>query len=273
MATYVIGDVHGCFDELMELINRIEEEDDNARFILLGDLIDRGPKIYETIQWAMENIKKGGKFQIVLGNHEYMVIGWYHGIYLPYVNGESSYLEGTRYHFEETIYRYHLTAEQVGEIVSFFESWPLYLDVTSDNKIPYKIVHAWAPDKEEEPELSLEKLKRMYVWERDRGYVGTFKDEKNSILIHGHTPTQIDEFDQGLRVPGTIWYGEDSINIDCGCVFRMSEQEESANLAAIRLEDLTEYYVYPLCNTIRRLRTKSVKCKERMLKRIQTRQE
>ena len=33
VSTYVIGDVHGCYSQFMELLKRVEERDPNARFI------------------------------------------------------------------------------------------------------------------------------------------------------------------------------------------------------------------------------------------------
>lgn len=52
---YAIGDVHGCYDELMALLKTIEERDADARYIFVGDFIDRGPKVWETLMWAMDN--------------------------------------------------------------------------------------------------------------------------------------------------------------------------------------------------------------------------
>ena len=46
---YAIGDVHGCFDELMLLIRKILKKDKDAKFILIGDLIERGPKTKKMI--------------------------------------------------------------------------------------------------------------------------------------------------------------------------------------------------------------------------------
>lgn len=42
---YCIGDIHGCFDEMLLLIQKIENTDKDAEFIFLGDFIDRGPKV------------------------------------------------------------------------------------------------------------------------------------------------------------------------------------------------------------------------------------
>ncbi|MBO5303419.1 MAG: metallophosphoesterase [Lachnospiraceae bacterium] len=74
---YVIGDVHGCYDEMMALIKLIEENDNDAKIIFVGDLIDRGPDVIKVLNWAMEHITSDGKYQGVRGNHEQMVIEWY----------------------------------------------------------------------------------------------------------------------------------------------------------------------------------------------------
>ena len=63
----VIGDVHGCFEEMMELVQLACRPSD--LMVFLGDLVDRGPKAVETVQqvrkWAEE-----GRAVCVLGNHE-----------------------------------------------------------------------------------------------------------------------------------------------------------------------------------------------------------
>lgn len=58
---YVIGDVHGCYDELATLLTIIEKRDRSAQFILLGDLIDRGPKVWEVLYWAQRHISQNGR--------------------------------------------------------------------------------------------------------------------------------------------------------------------------------------------------------------------
>ena len=41
---YAIGDVHGCYQAMIKLIRKIEREDADAQFILIGDVIDRQKK-------------------------------------------------------------------------------------------------------------------------------------------------------------------------------------------------------------------------------------
>ena len=67
---YVIGDVHGCYDEMMLLLQKIEKSDSEAQFIFVGDFIDRGPKVWDVLAWAMENITEDGKYLISNIEHD-----------------------------------------------------------------------------------------------------------------------------------------------------------------------------------------------------------
>jgi len=49
----IIGDIHGCYDELSELLDAIDWSPQSYILILTGDLIDRGPKIKEPLMFAM----------------------------------------------------------------------------------------------------------------------------------------------------------------------------------------------------------------------------
>jgi hypothetical protein len=69
MSTLIIGDVAGQFDALQSLIQQVPE-DKRRTVVLLGDLIDRGPKSAEVIEWARQT---PGVVALV-GNHEHMMI-------------------------------------------------------------------------------------------------------------------------------------------------------------------------------------------------------
>lgn len=60
-----IGDVHGCLEELKELIETIDPVAKNDRVIFVGDLVDRGPDSPGVIRYIRE---KG--FECVAGNHD-----------------------------------------------------------------------------------------------------------------------------------------------------------------------------------------------------------
>lgn len=77
----LIGDVHGCFDELAALlrvleyrINPIREgfevyHPEGRKLVFLGDLVDRGPKTPQVLRLVMDAVKSGDAF-CVAGNHD-----------------------------------------------------------------------------------------------------------------------------------------------------------------------------------------------------------
>ena len=63
--TIVVGDIHGCYDELMALLEKVAlgEED---RVVSVGDLITKGPKSKEVMELFMTD----ARFSTVIGNHD-----------------------------------------------------------------------------------------------------------------------------------------------------------------------------------------------------------
>lgn len=62
----IIGDIHGCYDELDQLLDTIDWSPSSHILILTGDLIDRGPKIKETLMFAMNT----PSVYSLMSNHE-----------------------------------------------------------------------------------------------------------------------------------------------------------------------------------------------------------
>lgn len=63
--TVIIGDIHGCFDELVELLEHIGLRDDD-RLVSVGDLVDRGPSPGDVVRLFRERPNSVA----VMGNHE-----------------------------------------------------------------------------------------------------------------------------------------------------------------------------------------------------------
>ncbi len=67
MATYFIGDIQACFDEFILLLEQIEFDHQQDHLYLVGDLIGRGPKPKETLDYL---IAHQSSIHPVLGNHD-----------------------------------------------------------------------------------------------------------------------------------------------------------------------------------------------------------
>ena len=55
MATYVIGDIHGEFEQLKILLETMKFNDNDELYVM-GDVVDRGPDPIKTLQYLMTQI-------------------------------------------------------------------------------------------------------------------------------------------------------------------------------------------------------------------------
>jgi len=67
MASYAIGDIHGCFETFIALLEEIEFDAAEDEILHTGDMVNGGPKSLETIRWF---IKHDSVVTSVLGNHD-----------------------------------------------------------------------------------------------------------------------------------------------------------------------------------------------------------
>jgi protein phosphatase len=84
----IIGDVHGCFAELMDLMDRlghkwieklgIHKPEQGRRIVFVGDLTDRGPRSVVVLRYAMYMVEHGHALWVE-GNHDDKLKRWAHG--------------------------------------------------------------------------------------------------------------------------------------------------------------------------------------------------
>lgn len=70
----VVGDIHGCFDELQDLLERVGFEDSD-QLVAVGDVVDRGPKSREVLRFFRDTANA----RTIMGNHERKHVRWFWG--------------------------------------------------------------------------------------------------------------------------------------------------------------------------------------------------
>ena len=73
---YVIGDIHGCYDQLMHLLDAINYDESQDCLWFTGDFINRGPDSLAVLRFV-SSLKTPAK--AVLGNHDLHFLACYYG--------------------------------------------------------------------------------------------------------------------------------------------------------------------------------------------------
>lgn len=76
---YAIGDVHGCFNAMVDLLGKIEADrlkrpEEKSTVVFLGDLIDRGPSSRQIIEFLMNYAPDWTEVMYLRGNHEEVML-------------------------------------------------------------------------------------------------------------------------------------------------------------------------------------------------------
>ena len=197
MRTIVIGDVHGCYKELKELMTILETEgayDRNIdKLVFLGDYIDRGTDSRLVIKFIRELQEKNDNVIALMGNHEDMLLD-----YLKNINDNWTFNGYT-----STMESYKGFEKQFKKDVQWIRTLPIYHE---DEHFIY--VHAGIdPYKpmEEQDEFNMLWVREPFI------YSGK---EYHKRVIFGHTPTVTltEEFKPFRTFTGNI-------GIDTACVY------------------------------------------------------
>ena len=216
--TYVMSDIHGQFDALMEMMQQIGFSEEDELYIL-GDVIDRGTKSIECIKWIMEK----NNVLTLLGNHEVM-------LYDTYVH------EALPLYPSLTDVREKLSVEEQERVMHWILDMPECKLITVGGQKFY-LNHTQAVSQEYFEEEFVDRMFPDYSKYMDY-YNLTIKD---IICIHGHIPTMKMRRWNGQLKDSSIWKNksETIIDIDCGAGY----PKEGGKLGCLRLNDMKEFYV------------------------------
>ena len=178
-SVWVIGDVHGHFDSMLSLIEDMNLES-NDHVLILGDLVDRGPKSSQIIDYVLQN----EHVHAIMGNHEQMMYdsSTTDDVYVRYVWRNKAWggLATLRSYPEMVVKDEHL---------KFIRDLPIEVVLKR-----HRMVHAGydmnSPIEDQNDEILL-KSRTIF-------HVKTPPDAKRQILV-GHTPVQ--KITQKTQVP------------------------------------------------------------------------
>jgi protein phosphatase len=225
----IIGDVHGCYDELCVLLDRLgyaadEREGkrifvhpEGRRVLFLGDLVDRGPRTPEVLRLAMDMVSTGMAL-CVQGNHESRLLRKLNGRDVKLTHG-----------LVETLAQIDALPETgrgafVGEIRSFMDGLRSHYWLDDG-----KLVVAHAGLKEEMHGRGSGAVRSFALYGETTGETDEFglqvrfnwaaEYRGKATVVYGHVPT-----------PTAEWVNR-TICIDTGCVF-------GGTLTALRYPEL-----------------------------------
>lgn len=125
MAVYAIGDVQGCYDELLKLLDALQFDADQDEIWLAGDLVNRGPKSADTLRYVKS---LGDKAKVVLGNHDLHLLAQASGM--------------TEYQHRLDTIDSVLNADDREELLTWLRFQPLF---HHDAALQFSMVHAGLP--------------------------------------------------------------------------------------------------------------------------------
>jgi len=215
--TYIIGDVHGEYDTLVSLLEKLPKDADP---IFVGDLIDRGTKSAEVVKLIRQN-----NYRCVLGNHEQLMIDYGTSFIKTYPNSTNPSFLHNWYNNggDATLFSYRVlkydkktglecieneeAMKQFLDDIEWLKTLPLYIELPQTiNNLPVVVTHASCADvwyHHDNPD-GKETFREYALWHRRDP-----KPDSKIYNIFGHTPVEF-----GVQI-------EDHFtNVDTGCYIK-----------------------------------------------------
>lgn len=188
----IVGDIHGCFDELQQLLGQVDFDSENDVLISVGDLTDRGPKSKEVIAF----LRTLPQFYMVLGNHDEKFIRYLKGNNVKIAQGLQETIDSFEGQFPDDLH-------------AWLESQPLILQTPAGY-----VVHAGF-----DPEMMPDEQRRqdcIYM----RFYGGrTYFDEINGQAWYDLWPKNNPRVFFGHIPLPEGPFADHIVSLDGGCVF------------------------------------------------------
>ncbi|WP_440118977.1 metallophosphoesterase family protein [Paenibacillus sp. QZ-Y1] len=209
--TIIISDIHGCIDQLNQLLNFIHFNSVEDQLILLGDYVDRGPHSKQVVDKVIELVQKHRAIAL-RGNHDQRLVDLINNHSLSVqskflehggVQTLQSYCGSNDISDEMLKQSRERIKSEYGHHIDFLAELPLYHE-DHDHIYVHAGLNPEYVDWKNQPEHDFKYIKDEFIRSE-------FHLDKR--IIFGHTRT-IDIYGKP-----DIWFHKDKISIDGGCAY------------------------------------------------------
>lgn len=214
---YIISDIHGCYDQYIQLLDKINFSEEDELFIL-GDVVDRGPEPIKVLQDMMNR----PNVTLILGNHDFIMYTMMKKLSVEIT------AENVETHLKaEDLLGYSLwlqdgggvTAEQFRKLsyvekmdmLDYISEASLY-EILEHNGKQYILVHAGLANFH--PDKDMDEYDLYELLEERIDYSKRYYPDEKTFIVTGHTPTV---YISGWN-KSEVYQQNGHIAIDCGCV-------------------------------------------------------
>ncbi len=193
-STFVISDIHGCYREFKQLLEKLPLTPEST-VVILGDYVDRGENAKGVVDTILE-LRQTCNVIALKGNHEEM--------FLHFIEGRVSNMAAT-FVFNgggATLASYGDDCgnyEVPKDHLDFFKQLD-YMHISDE----YVFVHAGLPNVPLD-QIDVASYERQLLWIRREFFNSNFNWGKT--VVHGHTPVE------------ECYISDRRINVDTGCVY------------------------------------------------------
>jgi len=211
---FAVGDVHGCYHTLEKLLEAISFTKEDQLF-LLGDMINRGKRTKDVLDFLVHHIDGGYEMYPLRGNHEHHVHALIEQNHV--ISKQSLISLGLAFLFDKR-------GTIIPRYKTFFARLPFYIELNNSY-----LVHAGFNFKRE-PLLDYESMLSIRKMNINESILG------GKRLIHGHTPVGLSEIEKAVHA-GCV-----EINLDNGCALG-NKFPGLGHLVCLNVDNLELFYL------------------------------
>ncbi len=196
----VVGDIHGCYKSLYNLLTETIKINKNDQIYFLGDFIDRGHSSKQVVNYVIELLIKGYNVKCLLGNHEQLL--------LESINNAATFSNWYKSGGKTTLdsFGIHHPIELKKKYICFFENLFNFIELDD-----YILVHGGLNFNCDNPLTDISSM--CWIRNLDPKEIDIAKINNKKIIV-GHTPINLKVIKESLN--------SNRIVVDGGCVYKNS---------------------------------------------------